>query len=62
MLAEVRSVSSPRRLRTPEEFEDFEQELVDQYAWPRSARASPMRRSPRNARWCLSSSGSWGGR
>lgn len=32
MLAEVRSVGSPRRLRTPEELEDFEQELVDQYA------------------------------
>lgn len=32
MLAEVRSLGSPRRLRTPEELEDFEQELVDQYA------------------------------
>lgn len=31
MLAEVRTLSSPRRLRTPQEFEDFEQELVDQY-------------------------------
>lgn len=30
-LAEVRSLGSGRRLRTPQEFEDFEQELVDQY-------------------------------
>ncbi|TMR33350.1 tyrosine-type recombinase/integrase [Actinomadura geliboluensis] len=32
MLAEVRSLGSPRRLCTPQEIEDFEQELVDQYA------------------------------
>jgi site-specific recombinase XerD len=32
LLAEVRSLGSPRRLRTPQELEDFEQELVDQYA------------------------------
>lgn len=32
MLAEVRSLRSPRHLRTPQEQEDYEQELVDQYA------------------------------
>lgn len=32
MLAEVRSLGSPRQLRTPQELEDFEQELIDQYA------------------------------
>lgn len=31
MLAVVRSLESPRRLRSTQEFEDFEQELVDQY-------------------------------
>lgn len=31
-LAEVRSLGTARRLRTPGELEDFEQELVDQYA------------------------------
>jgi site-specific recombinase XerD len=31
-LAVVRSLRSPRQLRTPQEVEDFEQELVDQYA------------------------------
>lgn len=31
-LAVVRSLRSAGRLRTPEEFEDFEQELIDQYA------------------------------
>jgi integrase/recombinase XerC len=31
-LAVVRSIDSPRALRTPGEVEDFEQELVDQYA------------------------------
>jgi len=31
-LAVVRSISSPRPLRTADELEDFEQELVDQYA------------------------------
>ncbi|WP_328375794.1 tyrosine-type recombinase/integrase [Micromonospora zamorensis] len=31
-LAVVRSIDSPRRLRTAAELEDFEQELVDQYA------------------------------
>lgn len=31
-LAIVRSIEMPRRLRTPQEFEDFEQELIDQYA------------------------------
>jgi site-specific recombinase XerD len=31
-LAVVRSLRSPRRLSTAQEFEDFEQELVDQYA------------------------------
>lgn len=32
VLAEVRSLGVARRLRTAEEFEDFEQELVDQFA------------------------------
>lgn len=32
MLAEVRSVGSARRLRSPQDLEDFEQELVDQFA------------------------------
>lgn len=32
MLAEVRSLGSPGRLRTLEELQDFEQKLVDQYA------------------------------
>jgi site-specific recombinase XerD len=32
LLAEVRSLGSPRQLSTPDELEDFEQELVDQYA------------------------------
>jgi hypothetical protein len=31
-LAVVRSLRSPSRLTTPQESEDFEQELVDQYA------------------------------
>jgi hypothetical protein len=31
-LAVVRNVGSPRRLITVEEVQDFEQELVDQYA------------------------------
>jgi hypothetical protein len=31
-LAVVRSIDAPRRLRTASELEDFEQELVDQYA------------------------------
>lgn len=31
-LAVVRSIDAPRRLRTAAEIEDFEQELVDQYA------------------------------
>ncbi|MGH2500787.1 MAG: tyrosine-type recombinase/integrase [Candidatus Limnocylindria bacterium] len=31
-LAVVRSLNAPRRLRTTQELEDFEQELVDQYA------------------------------
>ena len=31
-LAEVRSLSTARSLRTPQELEDFEQELVDQFA------------------------------
>lgn len=31
-LAVVRSLGSSRRLRTPQELDDFEQELVDQYA------------------------------
>src|SRR5215218_5592663 len=31
-LAVVRSLGSARRLRSPQELEDFEQELVDQYA------------------------------
>jgi integrase len=31
-LAVVRSLGAPRRLRTAEEIEDFEQEIVDQYA------------------------------
>src|SRR2546421_11778604 len=31
-LAVVRSIRSPRRLSTTQEVEDFEQELVDQYA------------------------------
>lgn len=30
-LAVVRSIGSARNLRTPQELEDFEQELVDQY-------------------------------
>jgi hypothetical protein len=30
-LAVVRSIDSPRQLRTLEEVEDFEQELIDQY-------------------------------
>ncbi|MGH3069803.1 MAG: tyrosine-type recombinase/integrase [Trebonia sp.] len=32
MLAEVRSLGSPARIRSLEELQDFEQELVDQYA------------------------------
>lgn len=37
-LAVVRSLGdSPRRLRSPQELEDFEQELVDQYALAMSA-------------------------
>jgi hypothetical protein len=31
-LAVVRSIRSPRRLTTAQEIEDFEQQLVDQYA------------------------------
>jgi hypothetical protein len=31
-LAVVRSLGAPRQLRTAQEAEDFEQELVDQYA------------------------------
>ena len=31
-LAAVRSIDSPRALRTAEDVEDFEQEIVDQYA------------------------------
>ncbi|MEU8782643.1 hypothetical protein [Streptomyces sp. NPDC048637] len=30
-LAVVRSLGAPRQLQTPQEFEDFEQEIVDQY-------------------------------
>ncbi len=37
MLAEVRSLGSPVRLRTLTELQDFEQELVDQYALAASA-------------------------
>ncbi len=36
-LAVVRSVRSPRTLSTAQELEDFEQELVDQYALAVSA-------------------------
>ena len=31
-LAAVRNIDSPRALRTAEDVEDFEQEIVDQYA------------------------------
>jgi site-specific recombinase XerD len=39
-LAVVRSLRSPRRLASPQELEDFEQELVDQYALAMSGSGS----------------------
>jgi hypothetical protein len=47
-LAVVRSIDAPRRLRTATELEDFEQELVDQYALASAgAGITARRRTPR---------------
>jgi hypothetical protein len=56
-LAVVRSIRSPRQLGSQQEIEDFEQELVDQYALAMAATGSPTTTSPISEARCSTSSG-----
>ena len=54
-LAVVRNVGAPRGLRSEQDVDDFEQEIVDQYALAMAAAGSAMATSPRRGRWLSSS-------
>lgn len=61
-LAVVRSLSTAKRFQSPQMLEDFEQELVDQYALAMSAAGITDRYVRVIGARCSSSSGSWADR
>ena len=61
-LAVVRSLAAPQHLRTAQEAEDFEQELVDQYALAMAASGVTDGHLAQQRATVFDSSGSWAGR